>query len=352
MGESSVRRVALGAVAAIGIVVTPVMAQAQDQDAARPASPAASPAAPVEDATPAGTTLDAALSETVVRLPVTVQPIFGDPRQGEMIVTHFRPPGDGPFPVVVMNHGRTTKDRATPARMRFVDVARYWVRRGAAVVVPTRLGYGDTGLEPDPEETGPCDRKRYDVAARNTNAQLGAVLEFVGKQPWADAKRVIVMGQSMGGFATVAFMSQKHPGVIAGINFAGGGGGDPEKRIANPCRHDQMAEVFAGAGKANAGATPMLWSTAKTISTVARRSRANGTRPTSVPVATRASRCCPRSVTTVTAPSTAAVATGARSSTRSSNRWACARPRARARPPRPTSRPSTMRAGCRWCDKT
>jgi dienelactone hydrolase len=188
-----------------------------------------------------------------------VQPIFGDPRQGEIIVTHFRPKGDGPFALVVMNHGRSSKDRANPGRVRLLDIARYWTRRGAAVIVPTRLGYGDTGLEPDPEETGPCDRKRYDVAARNTNAQLDAVLDFATKQPWVDAKRIIVMGQSMGGFATVAYMGQKHPGVIAGINFAGGGGGDSEQRKANPCRYDQLSKVFEDAGKANAGATPMLW---------------------------------------------------------------------------------------------
>jgi dienelactone hydrolase len=236
-------------------LAAPGVTHAQD---ATPSTPAASAPQP-EDTTPPGVGLEASLFETVVKVPVTVQPMFGDARQGEIIVTHFKPRGDGPFPLVVMNHGRSSKDRANPRRARYLDIAHYWTRRGAAVIVPTRLGYGDTGLEPDPEETGPCDRKRYDVAARNMNVQLQAVLDFAVRQPWIDAKRIIVMGQSMGGFATVAYMGQKHPGVIAGINFAGGGGGDTEQRKANPCRYDQLAKIFEEAGKANAGTTPMLW---------------------------------------------------------------------------------------------
>jgi dienelactone hydrolase len=246
------------AMALTSLLAAPPAAGQTTADADAPVATPAAPPTTAEDPTPAGA-LDTALHETIVKLPVTVQPIFGDPRQGEMIVTHFRPRGDGPFPVVIMNHGRSAKERDKPARMRLLDVARYFVRRGAAVVVPTRLGYGDTGLEPDPEETGPCERKRYTVAARNTDTQLKAVADFVTQQPWADAKRLIVAGQSMGGFATVAFMGQRHPGVVAGINFAGGGGGDAVNRRGNPCDYQLLGKVFEEAGKANGGVTPMLW---------------------------------------------------------------------------------------------
>jgi dienelactone hydrolase len=203
--------------------------------------------------------LAADMYETIDKVPVKVQPLFGDARSGEMIVTHFKPAGDGPFPAVIMHHGRSGTDRANPGRWRYTNIARYWTRRGVAVFVPTRLGYGDTGLEPDPEETGPCGTKRYGVAAESTNVQSLAAIEFALKQPWVDKHKVIVMGQSMGGFATVVAMGKKHPSVIAGINFAGGGGGDPVVRKADPCSYSQLASVFADAGKANAGATPMLW---------------------------------------------------------------------------------------------
>lgn len=220
-------------------------------------SAAQAPAAESEDA-PA-IKLATELREAVARVPVTVQPIYGDQRSGEMIITHFRPEGDGPFPAVIMHHGRSTTNRATPGRWRYLDVVRYWTRRGVAVFVPTRLGYGDTGLEPDPEETGNCGNKRYDVAAEAVAVQSMAAIEFATQQPWVDRQRIIVMGQSMGGFTAIASMARRHAGVIAGINFAGGGGGDPVTRKQDPCSVSRMGNVFAAAGKANGGTTPMLW---------------------------------------------------------------------------------------------
>lgn len=199
------------------------------------------------------------LSETVTRLPVTVQPLFGGAHSGDMVLTHFKPPGDGPFPAVVMQHGRDSNQRANPARYRYTDVARYWVRRGVAVFVPTRLGYGDSGAAVDPEFTGSCDQKNYDVAAAVMNVQTLATIDFANRQPWVDARKLIVMGQSMGGFASVAAMGARHPAVIAGINFAGGSGGEPVARKANPCSAHRLGHTLATAGKANAGSTPMLW---------------------------------------------------------------------------------------------
>ncbi len=201
------------------------------------------------------------LFEAIAKVPVKVQPIFGDPRSGDMIITHFKPPGDGPFPAVIMHHGRApdATARATPARWRYLNIASYWTRRGVAVFVPTRLGYGETGQEPDPEETGSCNAKRYEVAAESTSIQSLAAIEFAIQQPWVNKDKVIVMGQSMGGFTTLATMGKKHPSVIAAINFAGGGGGDPVNRKQNPCGVAQLGGVFAAAGKANAGATPTIW---------------------------------------------------------------------------------------------
>lgn len=208
---------------------------------------------------PAPPVLAAELFETVTKLRLTVQPMFGGAHTGDMVLTHYRPPGPGPFPAVVMQHGRNSNERATPGRYRYSDVARYWVRRGVAVFVPTRLGYGDSGLEPDPEFTGECDKKNYDSPATAMNVQTLAVIDFAIKQPWVNPSKVIVMGQSMGGFASVAAMGEKHPAVIAGINFAGGSGGEPVTRKANPCSPHRLANTFAAAGKSNGGSTPMLW---------------------------------------------------------------------------------------------
>jgi dienelactone hydrolase len=210
-----------------------------------------------EEGAAAPPTLLSELNETIVKVPVTaISNYYGHTRDGEMTMTHFRPPGAGPFPIVIMNHGRGT-NRAVPERFRYLNVARYWTRRGFAVVMPTRLGYGNTGLEPDPEESGPCSNKNYTFAATASAKQIGVTIEWAKTQPWANASRVIVMGQSMGGFATIAANGQNFPGVIAAINFAGGGGGDPVERFHNPCQASKLGEVFANAGKS--AKAPMLW---------------------------------------------------------------------------------------------
>ncbi|MBS0313228.1 MAG: dienelactone hydrolase family protein [Proteobacteria bacterium] len=217
----------------------------------------AGPARPVAAAEAAP--LASELHERVDRVPVTVQPLYGDAHRGEMIITQFRPDGDGPFPAVIMHHGRSPTNRAETPRFRYLDVVRYWTRRGFAVFVPTRIGYGDAGLTPDPEDSGRCQERQYDVAARAVTVQSLAAIDFAQRQPWVDPKRIIVMGQSMGGFTTIVTMAARHAGVIAGINFAGGGGGDPASRRGNPCSPGRMSDVFAAAGRANAGATPTLW---------------------------------------------------------------------------------------------
>ncbi len=216
-------------------------------------------AQPTAEDAPTPVALAADIFEAVTKLPVTVKDMFGKPIDGQMVLTHFKPPGDGPFPAVIMNHGRDSNQRANPARYRYSDVARYWLRRGVAVFVTTRLGYGDSGMEQDPEFTGPCDAKQYDAAAAVTNVQTLATVDFAIKQPWVNPNKIILMGQSMGGFATVVAMGAKHPSVIAGINFAGGSGGDAVNRKANPCGYHRVATTFEKAAKANGGSTPMLW---------------------------------------------------------------------------------------------
>ncbi len=238
----AVRRILL-ALAGV-LVAVPAWAQTNSQPA-------------LEEA-PAPPQLAADLFETIAYVPVTVQPLVGGLRSGEMIITHYKPPGDGPFPALIALHGRGS-DRAKPGRWRYLDIARHWTRRGFAVFVPTRLGYGDTGLQPDPESTGPCNGKRFEVAAEAASRQVLATIDFAVAQPWIDKSKVIVKGQSVGGFAAIATVGKNHPSVIASINFAGGAGGDPKTRPGNPCQGERLGAVYAAAGSANAGATPTLW---------------------------------------------------------------------------------------------
>jgi dienelactone hydrolase len=218
------------------------------------------PQAFAQDAPPELPNLAEDIYETIVKLPVTVTLLTGKSHTGQMIVTHFKPQGSGPFPVVIMNHGRSMakEKRAVPPRIRYTAVARYWVRRGFAVFVPTRLGYGDAGLDPDPEFSGDkCDDRKYGVTLAAVLKHTGATLDFAKTLSWTDANRVIVMGQSVGGFASIGASAEKLPGLLAAINFAGGAGGDPETHPAQPCSTSQLTAVINDAG--HRAKVPMLW---------------------------------------------------------------------------------------------
>ena len=60
------------------------------------------------------------LHEQVHRIPVSVQDLYGRREQRQIPVTVFKPAGQGPFPMVVLNHGRATsrEKMAQPSRYR------------------------------------------------------------------------------------------------------------------------------------------------------------------------------------------------------------------------------------------
>ena len=63
-----------------------------------------------------------------------------------------RPVGDGPFPLVVMNHGVSLNqhERSFFPLVEFRDAAMWFARRGYMVVAPSGSGYGAAALD-DPE---------------------------------------------------------------------------------------------------------------------------------------------------------------------------------------------------------
>jgi dienelactone hydrolase len=69
--------------------------------------------------------------------------------------------------------------------------------------------------------------------------------------------RTVVMGQSFGGATTVALAALNPPGVVAAINFAGGGGGDPKGHPEQPCSPAALKRLFSGYGQT--AHMPMLW---------------------------------------------------------------------------------------------
>jgi dipeptidyl aminopeptidase/acylaminoacyl peptidase len=105
----------------------------------------------------------------------------------------YKPPGKGPFPVVVSIHGGPEAQ----SRPGFSSTYQMWLQKlGVAVVVPNVRGsdgYGSTYLGLD------NGFKREDSVK-----DIGALLDWIATQPDLDAKRVAVAGGSYGGYMVLA----------------------------------------------------------------------------------------------------------------------------------------------------
>ena len=199
------------------------------------------------------------MKEEIVRINVTVKDFFGRHETRAIPITIFRPEGDGPYPFVVFNHGRPVQSkRSTQGRYRPEHAARYLVAKGFVVFVPMRVGYWETYGDFDPEYSGSCSNP-YDIEAMSIAAsdQVLATAECARSQSYVDASRWLVAGTSVGGLTAVATVGRKPSGLIGGINFVGGTGGDPDRNPNNPCAPNRISNYW---GKlANPAVVPMLW---------------------------------------------------------------------------------------------
>ncbi len=173
--------------------------------------------------------------------------------QPALELTLLRPDGPGPFPLAVINHGRSPDQfevRQFQRRIRFAPQAREFVRRGFAVLVPARSGQGRSGGTV-PQTS--CEISRH---ALEDAAEIRAAMEFAARLPYVDASRTVLVGQSAGGLAVQALASQKPEGVRAVINFAGTLRltGNP---ISEACWFNGVVAAFSGFLKTTTA--PSLW---------------------------------------------------------------------------------------------
>ncbi|HET7524450.1 MAG TPA: dienelactone hydrolase family protein [Burkholderiaceae bacterium] len=213
-------------------------------------------AAQTEQPVDAALALD--LHEQVLRLPVTVKDSYGRQETRSIALTQFKPPGDGPFPLAIVSHGRATAERRSQqGRQRFEPLARYLVNKGFVVLVPTRVGYGDTYGDFDPEDHGGCSAMRVEPVALAASDQVIAAAQFARTLAYVDASQWVAIGQSVGGLTSVAVASRNPPGLIGAINFSGGAGGDPQHRPGQPCTPVQIERLWRQ--QAATVQVPMLW---------------------------------------------------------------------------------------------
>jgi len=175
-----------------------------------------------------------------------------------MFTTVFRPSGSGPFPLVVMNHGTTQNpvQRQYFPLLEFQAAALWFVRQGFVVAAPQRPGHGETGgvyLE----DVDDCSSAGFLAAGRAGAANIRKTIDYMTTQSFVRSDHVVVVGQSAGGWDTLAFVSENPSDVRAAINFDGGRGGHFQGRPNNNCRPDQLVEATRVLGRT--ARTPTLW---------------------------------------------------------------------------------------------
>lgn len=165
----------------------------------------------------------------------------------------------GPWNVVVLNHGSPSspdlRSGMQPARCDSEPV-RWFTQRGYLVVAALRRGFGLSTGAPV-EEVGECDAPDYARSGLAGAQDIDAILKYARALPQARPDRSVVIGQSTGGWATIAYDSAAAPPSILFISIAGGRGAHAFPNPPTNCRPDLLIEASAQLGAR--AVAPMLW---------------------------------------------------------------------------------------------
>ncbi|MGX9426364.1 MULTISPECIES: alpha/beta hydrolase family protein [Bradyrhizobium] len=178
-----------------------------------------------------------------------------------------RPVGGGPFPLAIMNHGVSLDpvQRSFFPLVEFRDAAVWFARRGYLVVAPVGSGYGASAIDiparglygPFFSKIGSCANPNFRDAGMAV-AQLDLwIIDYMAAEKKIVPKDVIVIGQSAGGWASIALSSVNPPQVKAIITFAAGRGGRVDGKPNNNCAPDRLVEAITEFGRTSR--VPMLW---------------------------------------------------------------------------------------------
>lgn len=185
--------------------------------------------------------LNKALNETVVFIPNGSGLLAST-----LETTFFRPDGEGPFPLVVINHGKAEGNPRFQARARYVVASREFVRRGYVVMIPMRSGFS--------RSTGNYVSAGCNIESNGLEQarDVRVALDYATALPYVDPARIVVIGQSHGGLATLALGTAPYAGVRGLINFAGG-----LRKVGCIAWEQQVVGAFRAYGRASR--FPSLW---------------------------------------------------------------------------------------------
>lgn len=144
---------------------------------------------------------------TIIRFPSFDQ-VDGKPRS--ISAFYFKGRGEGPRPVIIAPHGGP-EAQFQPI---FSSTLQFWaVEMGISVIAPNvrgSTGYGKTFHQLDNA-----------VKREDSVKDIGALLDWIARQPELDAKRVGIYGGSYGGYMVLAALTNYPDRIKAGIDVVG-----------------------------------------------------------------------------------------------------------------------------------
>jgi carboxymethylenebutenolidase len=150
----------------------------------------------------------------------------------------WTPPGPGPFPAVLFNHGSGGVSADLTAGMQITEaadiLAPFFLKHGYAFFYPFRRGHGPSAdrapfmqdvLRREEEAKGKEARQHLQFTLLMTE-QLDdamAALAFLKSAPRIDSHRIAVAGQSFGGQLTL-LAAERDPSIRAAVTFGAAAG--------------------------------------------------------------------------------------------------------------------------------
>lgn len=166
-----------------------------------------------------------------------------------------RPAAVGRYPLVLISHG-SPRNRAD-AKTKTIDwadwIADDFARRGWIAATVLRRGYGHsegTGSE----GYGSCKQPHYAAAGLASPQDLLQTVSYLRSRSDVDPARVLLLGISAGGFASIAAASLHPAGLVGVVNFAGGRGSVSADNVCNP---DDLVAAYGDYGRTVR--VPSLW---------------------------------------------------------------------------------------------
>ncbi len=153
----------------------------------------------------------------------------GNPIRLETVI--FKPPGPGPFPLAVFNHG-STGGTPTPELARqswaSLEIADFLNSRGWLVAFPQRRGRGKSDGFDDEEFSrngkpgNTCDTGTALGGADRALSDIDAAIAVLRRRPDVAPGPVLIGGQSRGGVLSVVYAGMHPEQTLGVINFVGG----------------------------------------------------------------------------------------------------------------------------------